>query len=89
MVLIDFDRIVLIDGNELRADLILIKGNFAVPALGREETGGLAVERHLEGEGERKLANLALVLVRSKVKQIEVLFLHDLIVSVMNSCFII
>jgi len=83
VVLVDLDGVVCVNGDELSADLVHVHSNLAVPALRGEETG-LAVRGHLEGEGERELANLALVLVGLKVKQVKVLPLHDRVISVID-----
>ena len=84
VIFIYFDRVLLIDGDELCANLVHVDGNLTVPALGREETWRLDIERHLEGEGEREFTNLALVLVWLKVEQVVVLTLHDFVISVAN-----
>jgi len=84
VIFIYFDRVLLIDGDKLCANFVHVDGNLTVPALGREETWRLDIERHLEGEGEREFANLTLVLVWLKVEQVVVLTLHDFVISVAN-----
>jgi hypothetical protein len=82
VIFIYFDRVLLIDGDELSSNFVHVKSNLTVPALGRKETWRLDIERHLEGEGELEFANLALVLEWLKVEQVIVLTLHYFVISV-------
>ena len=80
-LVVDLDVLVCVDGYELGSELILEDGDFTVPSFSCEETWG-HVWRHLEAEREGELSDLALVLVRGQIKQVEVQPHDDSIVTV-------